>query len=66
MPMTKEQFESWKSHFDEDLQVGYGIDIADAGLSDDDLQRWTDLSASEAVEKFAEKRDLTPKSAWSF
>lgn len=64
--MTFSDFDAWKEEFNETLLADYGIDIEDAGLSDEELMKLADEPAYLAVQRYAEKLDLTPKTGVYF
>lgn len=50
--------ESWLHAFDEHMKAFFGIDHQDAGLSDEELLRYTDLEPKEAALVYGEDYDL--------
>jgi len=59
-------FEKWKELVDKWYQELYGITLADAGESDEDLKRhWPGMAPREYVEWQGCKHDLDLVSKWS-
>jgi hypothetical protein len=66
-PMPHEKFAAWKREVDRQMHTEYAITIVDAGIEDSDLRKhWhTRVSATEFVEWFGTKYDLTPAAEWN-
>lgn len=59
-------FDEWKRQVDEWYRKIYGITLADAGDSDEDLRRhFPDMEPKEYVQWIGDKRDLDPVGKWS-
>jgi len=55
---------TWRAEFNTELLKGYAIGIDDAGIDDQVLARYRDLSAREAAQTYADDYDLTAVSVW--
>jgi hypothetical protein len=66
--MPLKRFSTWKREVDRRMHAEHAITIVDAGIDDSDLRKhWeTRESATEFVEWFGRKYDLTPVAEWNW